>query len=515
MDQATETKPNPKDPQLLTQIATVQRDITYPSFLGRLIHRDDTLITRGGGRGLRIYDDIERDCHAFAVLQKRKLAVVARQWDVTPASDAPLDKQAADVVKRQLMAINFDQLTQDLLDALLKGYAVGEVMWAVEGAELVVKKVIAREQRRFIFDDEYRLRMLTLDNLIEGEALPERKFLVHSLGAKDASPYGLGLGTRLFWPALFKRQDLTFWLMFLDKFGSPTAVGKYPSGSQPGEIKILLDALAAIAQDSGVAIPEGMLIEFLEAQRTGSTDAYEKMAKYMDDQMSEAVLGETMSTSAKSAGIGSSQAAVHNEVRLELVKADADLLSGTVNGSLVRWITEFNVPGAQPPKVWRKVEEPKDLNGQAERDERIFGMGYKPTLAYIQETYGGEWTEIPPPKPSVGLALGAPGAGAAALNDATFAEAVAAAFPDQAAIDKAGGALPDTMLQSLAEKMLSPVLDLVRSGAGYPEIMAKLAETFPKMDTAGLEELLARAIFVADLWGQAAAADGGADGGTA
>lgn len=501
MDQANETKPNPNDPLLLQQVATAQRDITYPSFLGRLRNRDDTLITRGGGRGLLIYDDIERDCHAFAVLQKRKLAVIARQWDVTPASDAPLDKQAADVVKRQLTALNFDQVCLDLLDALLKGYSVGEVMWAVEGAELVVKKSIARDQRRFIFNDEYRLRMLTLDNLIDGEELPERKFIVHTYGAKDASPYGLGLGTRLFWPVLFKRQDIIFWLTFSDKFGSPTAVGKYPAGTEQSQITILLNALQAIAQDSGIAIPEGMMIEFLEATRGGSGDNYEKLAKYMDDQISEAVLGETMSTSAKSAGIGSSQAAVHNEVRLELVKADADLLSGTLNESLVRWIAEFNVPGAAFPKVWRKVEEPKDLDSQATRDKQIFDMGYKPTLAYIVETYGGEYTEIPPPKvpPATG-ALGLRLVGKAAAANPAFAEAIAALLKDPVLVETAQ--LVETAAPDLAA-MIAAITREVNQASDMAILQRRLVEMYGGLDTETLANVMAAAYALAELKGMA------------
>lgn len=499
----------PAKPEM-NEVAGIKRDITYPSFMGLLANRDDTLLTRGGGKGLKLYDEIERDCHAFAVLQKRKLAVIARQWEVQPASDSPLDKKAADLVTRQLTNMNIDQVTVDLLDALLKGYAVGEIMWAVDGSEIVAQRVIARDQRRFVFGDRYELRMLTLSDLLRGEEMPPRKFLVHSFGAKDASPYGRGLGTRLFWPVFFKRQDITFWLTFADKFGSPTAIGKYPVGASKTEKDTLLEALAAIAQDTGITVPEGMVIEYLEAQRSGSTDAYEKLAKYMDDQISEAVLGETMSTSAKSSGLGSSQANVHNEVRLELVKADADLLSGMLNATLLPWLTEFNVPGAKPPKFWRKVEEEKDLAAQAERDKLIFDMGYKPTLDYIVNTYGGEWIDAPPPKPTASPAANALGA----LN-AAFAEAAAAATLGQTAIDNAGGALPDAKLQAQMAAMLTPVLDLIKSGASYTAIMTKLAQTFPLMDTAALEELLARAIFVADLWGGAtlsnAAADVGAD----
>src|SRR3990167_7856560 len=119
------------------EIASIARDINRVMFGGGLENLDDTLKTRGAGRGLKIYDELARDTHAFAVLQKRKLAVTSRAWQVDPASDAPLDNRAAEIVSAQLKELGFDRLTRNLLDATLKGYAVGEVMWEVRGAELV------------------------------------------------------------------------------------------------------------------------------------------------------------------------------------------------------------------------------------------------------------------------------------------------------------------------------------------------------------------------------------------
>jgi len=124
----------------------------------------------------------------------------------------------------------------------------------------------------------------------------------------------------------------------------------------------------------------------------GSVDTYPALCHYMDDQITIAVLGESATTKG-GGGQAASAAITRNEVRLELVQADADLLSATLNGTIVKWITEFNVPGATPPRVWRKVEEQKDLGAVATRDKTIFDMGFEPSEAYINETYGGEWTK--------------------------------------------------------------------------------------------------------------------------
>lgn len=474
-------------PDTKNEIASLSRDIYNINFMGLLANQDDTLLTRGNGKGLKIYDDIERDCHAFAVLQKRKMAVIARDWEVEAASESALDKRAAEVVKMQLKQLNYDQLTLDLLDAILKGYAVGEIMWVRDGADIVAEKILPRNQRRFVFDEDYQLRLLTQEHMMQGEIMPDRKFIVHSCGGKDGNPYGLGLGTRLFWPVFFKRQDITFWLTFSDKFGSPTLLGKYPAGTQDDEQNDFINKLRSMAQDAAIAIPDNMELELLEASRTGGADVFEKLARYMDEQISVAVLGETMTTSGKSSGLGSNQSSVHNEVRLELVKADADLLSDKLNKTLVKWISEFNVPGAKPPRVFREVEEEEDLKARSERDTKIYGLGFAPTLEYVTETYGEGWevkTTIKPNEKPV---------------DTNFAEGEG--FADQQILDDAIELLAGNEMQANMEKLLAPVAKFVNEHTPE-EVQSKFAESFSELDTAGMQELMARAFFVAEVWGR-------------
>src|SRR6266702_897390 len=373
------------------EIATIERDVNRLFFGNVLTNDDDTLLTRGQGKGLKIYDELRRDAQAGAVLDKREFAVIARPWDVTPASRSTSDMAAAELVRSNLKTLQFDRISRELLDATLKGYAVGEIMWGIRDNRIVALDVIARNQRRFTFDLERRLRMITREHLMEGEELPERKFIVHTVGGKEGSPYGKGIGGWLFWPVLFKRKDIPSWLIFADKFGSPISIGRYPAGTSQPEQEKLLNALRAIAQDAGIIVPIGTEIELLEAARAGSIDTYEKLARYMDEQISVAVLGETMTTTAQAAGLGSNQADVHNEVRKELAQADADLLSDTLNNTLVKWLVDYNNPGAGYPRLFRNFEEQIDLNKRADRDVRLYGLGYRPDQNYIDETYGPGW----------------------------------------------------------------------------------------------------------------------------
>ncbi|MFA5826162.1 MAG: DUF935 family protein [Gallionellaceae bacterium] len=371
---------------LTDEIASIKRDPLQPLFSGLIQPNDDTLATRGQGKGVKLYEEIERDPHVFACLHKRKMAVISRPWEVKPASDSALDMRAAQVVREKLEIINFDVACYALLDAINKGYSVGEIMWAAMNG-IAVNEIRPRDQRRFKFGEEYELRLLTPQNMMTGEEMPDKKFIVHSVGAKDGNPYGLGLGSKLFWPVWFKRQGITFWLTRLDKFGSPTAVGKYPSGTLKPDQETLLNALAAISQDAGIAIPDGMVIELLEAAGSGEA-GYERMIRYMDEQISYCILGDS-SGDKGSGGALASAAITRNEVRLELVQFDSDMLSATLNTTVVKWITDYNVPGAKPPTVWRKIVEPEDIKIRAERDQILFNMGMKPSANYIAENYPG------------------------------------------------------------------------------------------------------------------------------
>ena len=98
------------------EIATVASDPYVPHFQNVMQPTDEVLASRGGIAGLKVYDEIRRDPHAFAILQKRKLEVVSREWKVQPPENpSRLEKKAAEEVEKQLKAIDFDKLTKGCL----------------------------------------------------------------------------------------------------------------------------------------------------------------------------------------------------------------------------------------------------------------------------------------------------------------------------------------------------------------------------------------------------------------
>lgn len=398
----------PTQQELTQEIASIDRSISDLLFYGGgqkiLMNGDTVLRARGQGKGLAIYADLERDAHVASVLGKRKRAVTAREWDVSPASDDPQDVKCAALVKSALGRLRFDKLTKASLDALLKGYSVVELMWDVldsdalgldGGGQWVVPRIFKkRDARRFVFDIDGNLRLLTREKSIEGEPLPDRKFVVHVVGEADDSPYGRGVGHAIFWPVFFKRQNMSFWLMFNEKFGTPTPKGQYPKGTIESEQKKLLQTLRRISQDAALVVPEGFEVELLEASRSGSADGYERLCAYCDAEISKAVLGETLTTTVGNTGGNRALGDVHNEVRTEVAKDDADELSYTYNETIAKWITELNFPGRKPPTIWRNFEEEEDLDAIATRDKTLLGIGWERTEESFVEVYGPGYQRV-------------------------------------------------------------------------------------------------------------------------
>ena len=403
----------PARPELETEIANRLRDPFEATYMGVVRTNDPLLLERGdGARAFELYRDLKRDGKVFSGLQKRKLAVIAKPWQVEPVELGPVGEKDALVVTEMLKLLNFDQLCDELLDALLVGFVPAEIVWMIRNSLVAPARVVKRAQRRFVYvqDDAHAapaLHLLTQASMLKGEAVPERKFLVHRVNPEDDNPYGTGLGLQLYWPVFFKRKGILSWNKLNDRFGSPTPWGKYPKNAGPKEKGTLFDALKALSNDGVMMTPEGMSIELLESKLTGSITTQQNLCEYMDDWIMEVILGQ--SPRGKGGGAMAAASNEREDVRAELSQADSDLLSETLNSTLLKWFCEFN--GLTPCRVYRVIKKDSDLKAASETDVNVAGMGFKMTLAGVKAKYGEHWeaaTQVSAPANSAAFAEATP-----------------------------------------------------------------------------------------------------------
>lgn len=480
----------------LTEIAGIAggRDITRGFIPAESLDPQDAVLRAKGG-DYQTYEWVMQDYQVASTFQQRRLAVVAREWEVLPGGKRAIDRKAADSLRAQLQAIAWDRITDKMLFGIFYGFAVGECLWVRDGAEVVLADIKVRKQRRFRWDDQGRLRLRLPSAPFDGVPVPPAKFWTYAAGAdNDDDPYGLGLAHWLYWPVFFKRNGLKFWLNLLEKFGTPTVKGEHPVGATQQEQDKLLRAALAVANASAVVVPQGSTLSLLEATRSGSVD-YDTFQRGMDAAIAKIVLSQTMTTDN---GSSLSQAQVHDGVKQDVIRSDAALVCESFNAGPAVWLTQWNYPGGAPPRVWRRVEDEPDLLPQAQRDQIIYGLGFKPRPDYIRDTYGDGWEprDMAPAVP----ANAPPGDAAAVPPPADFAEGEPDAI---ASLAEQLATLADGEISGLVERIRT-ALDKVER---IEELPAAMLAMYPEMDVSALAQLLGDALITADLTGRAEVKD--------
>ena len=190
---------------------------------------------------------------------------------------------------------------------------------------------------------------------------------------------------------------------------------------------------------------------------------------------------------------GGALAAAANEredVRLELSQADSDLLSETLNATLIKWICELN--GLQECVVYRVITKEADLKLESETDVNVASLGFKPSLEYVREKYGEGWEEATPPETA---SLANPD------KTSSFAEPTT---PSTTSEKDAIDALIEQELaqwQPVMEPMVAPLRDLMQRAADQgwtaQQLLDALPQLLPQMDDSELMAALLRTSFAA------------------
>lgn len=464
-------------------------------------------------RQMELFEEMEeKDPHLFSQLQTRKNAVTGLDFEIIPFSDDPQDKEIAAFIEEQLGGIEgFEDVENDLLDAIGKGFAVSEIMWGYDEGHVTVTQIRSRHQKRFFWDsldDTFKVRT---QEHTEGLLLPANKFIVHKYKARSGHTSRAGILRVVAWMYLFKNYDLKDWVSFAEVYGLPLRLGKYAPGASEADKLALMQALIQIGADAAGIIPDGTSIDFITTEKTSSTDLYERLARYCDEQISKAILGQTLTSD--SGGGSYAQSKTHNDVRHDLTVADCKALASTLRRDLIRPLCIFNFgENKRIPYMRFDAEESEDLeqlaNILAVLAEKL---GLKIPTSFIYKKFSipkpeGDEEIAQPPHPSAGLGelpfKATPPMGAISLK--------ARAEPDhgtQERIDRLADAAVRRGAGSF-KKTFAPVLKIIENAGSLEELRDMMeddeavAGLYKAMDVTQAEELLQKVMLYANLEGR-------------
>ncbi|CAH0339585.1 DUF935 domain-containing protein [Rhizobium sp. CECT 9324] len=326
----------------------------------------------------------ERYLHYASQLQTRRLAIEG--IDVTIEA-GQADTKIVDAVTELVNDAEFSEALGNLTDGISKGYAAVEMMWEYERKMLRPVEYKARDPRFFQLD---RLTLsslrLAVDGSIEGEELPPAKFLRHMPRTKMGLPLRRGMARPAAWGYLIQQFTLQDWAAFSEVYGMPLRVGKYNASASASDKRTLLKAVASIANDAAAIIPAGMEIEFHEVNGANGAAVFGGLLDYVDKQVSKLVVGQTM-TSDNGSSLG--QAKIHNEVRLDILRADGKQLARTANRDLIKAFVDLNFgPQDHYPQVQLLVADPEDVDALTQAVERMVPLGLRVKQSEIREKIG-------------------------------------------------------------------------------------------------------------------------------
>ncbi len=340
----------------------------------------------------------QKDGHLQCVLQTREMSLCGLDWElVYPGQDSkpkkgkrPRGQRQKKFVERSLRTHEgFRKLLAHLTGAVFYGYAVAEIVWGVDKGQLVPVRFVCHSPRRFGFrqDDgrfvwrDERMPMPGVDFL---EQYPDR-FIVSQPRVNGDVPVREGLVRVLMWLALFRNWSLGDWLKLAEIAWKPWRLAKYAK-SNPGATggaasdkdRRAAEAIMAGMSTNGWAVHPDTIdinLKWPEGnQGKGQGGTHDALFAVAGAEMSKAVLGQTLTTEQGRVG---SQALgnVHNDVRMDILRADAEHVADVITTYLIEPMIRLNFgPNAPVPRFQFITEDATDMVAFATMLEKTAGI---------------------------------------------------------------------------------------------------------------------------------------------
>lgn len=473
-----------------------------PSKLASLLKEADSGDVR---RQAELFGQMEeKDAHLLGEVSKRRNAILDVPFELSPATENdPRDAKIAEFVEQVFADItDWEDVLSAMQDAVGKGYAGLEINWDVSAGQAVPQSLDFIEPKRFQFRDNSgylrKVPLLLTDADPMGIEIPAWKMLFHRYGGKSGHPARSGVHRVCAWMYLFRNYSLKDWVAFLEVFGMPLRLGKYDAGASKEDKDALVTAIRALGSDAAGIISKNTEIEFIESVKKGAAgdNPFEALANFCAKEISKALLGQTLTADVGDTGsYAASQ--THNEVRLDLAKADTRSVAATIRDQLIRPIVGFNFGwDADIPKYAAAWEKEDDLKAKADWVTMLADRGAPIPVSFIRDEFS-----IPEPEDGEQVLgtfqppIEAKRRIVAKSDQDRFSQDEVDKLSRQGAIDA----------ERAISALLAPVLAAVEGAESLESLGEAIYKLYPKLDSSEFQELLARAMFAAGLTGYAAA----------
>ncbi len=345
----------------------------------------DELITK---KGFKIYEQMYNDDQIHLAITALKLMRLASGFEVVEASQDAKDIEIADFVADNLLKVEggLNDILFNLMGCLEMGWSLNEKIWDFyedgpwEG-KCRLKALKSKNPQWFnpAVDDFNNITgVVMISPPAFGRKLPADKFIVYSFMKRYENIFGTARTRALYDWYWIKRVTRRALGVFLEKFGNPVAVGKYPIAMQKADRDNMLRALQQLKIATAITLPDGCTVDFLEASKQGA-EAFLQTIEKCDQQIVKVIMGQTMSTGTSSAhtsgagqgaggNSGASSGAKGGQVAMDVLSMYLDYIGNHLAEGpmqlLIKELVDYNWSGVYNYPTFKfKPMSKEDLTG--------------------------------------------------------------------------------------------------------------------------------------------------------
>lgn len=430
-----------------------------------------------------------------AIVPKRRAGVAARDWTVLTTEDTPaahLQKEAllhfySNICVRDAIELDQEggtsQLVQDVADAIFQKYAVHEIIWKADGADLTAE--LTRCPLEFLANrNGYMTYAGPNGAALNGPRLQPGEWLVST--SRQCLSFPLANA------AIFKSFSLQDWLNYNRAYAEPHVWGTTAASYDSSEWTDAENAIAAIGTGARTLLSQGGTLDTLNLSPDGAA-VFQPLYDLCTKAQVILVMGSDLSTlSAKDA----TGASLQNSDKEILVLSDLAHINDNLNRKLDLHVLRLVFGPQVQPLAKFAILPPvaKDVKGIMEKQTHLRDLGVPVSIKQVADELdhslpsdGEDLIDAPP-------AAKAPAATVDPLANAEPATALEPAAPEpftlaHDAMKEDIAAVVESLRRALSAKdeALLPMLAAIdqpalaaatlRSGSLASELLGVLGET--------------------------------------
>lgn len=331
-----------------------------------------------------------------AAMQSLISAIIGDEMVITPKDEFGAQGQAqADALQRIFDDMDFVDMLEHLLQAHYYGFTgvsiPGEAWQAItiDGRSwqapvtyevLPQSWIYAKKENQ---TDDYNTLYVGADPYYTypvGNVILHTFHKLPSYENIDFTDFGVGLGCIRY--AVFKYFNEEDAAAFNEVFATPLILGKVGPGGKQDVVK---RAVKEMGSDSRAVVDEGDQIEFVEANKGGSTDTFDRSSERWNKAISKKIKSESLTDNMGSTG---SYAAMYttNGVRLDVATMLGRKLLRTIQRRVVQPIADLNSGGQVMVDLSLPIQGSEDLVQESNVDTKLL-QHLSGSEAHIRDKY--------------------------------------------------------------------------------------------------------------------------------